>query len=766
MKRAARVCTVTAALLAMVGCERHSSRNDAGALSVTSATGASAQNPPTARSSIRNPEFLEQYARTYRFRAGAPTAITPTPDGKSVLFLRSGPRSAVQDLYEFDCATGKERVLLTAEKLLNGVTENLTPEELARRERMRQMSRGIASFELSEDGERLLVPLSGRLFVIQRETEKITEFKSDAGAALDPHFSPDGNKVACVRGSDLYVIDVVNGMEKRLTTASKPTITNGLAEFAAQEEMDRFRGFWWSPDSTLIVYEEADTEGMETFTIADPVRPDEPSQSWPYPRAGKQNAKVRLGVISIHGGDTKWLDWNDGINGKSRVYEYMADVCWKKDALLTITAMNRAQTDVGVFQVNGFGAHEILSEAHPAWVNLHPHTPAAWPFPRKFFLWCSERQGWPTLGLYDEFGGCVKEIAGRDEGFVALAHPGKSLTDVYLIVSDTPDSTQVARVEWAEGHVSLRRLTSGRGEHGIVAGDDKAAYVISTTDLGGHRDWTVCMHSGERVGQLNDASERPALAIKPTLEVVGEKNFNAAVLRPTDFDPHKTYPVILSVYAGPHVTVVNSNQWSYALNQWFADQGFIVVMLDGRGTPRRGTEWERAIKNDLGTIPLEDQVAGLQALGVKHPEMDMKRVGVYGWSFGGYFSAMAAMRRPDVFAAACAGAPVCDWRDYDTCYTERYLGDPNTNAAAYDKSSVLTYCKDLRIPLLVIHGTADDNVYFMHSLKMTDALFKAGKPYEFLVLPGFTHMVADPVVTRSLYTRVAEFFLSKLGTPK
>ncbi|HVU63211.1 MAG TPA: prolyl oligopeptidase family serine peptidase [Phycisphaerales bacterium] len=292
---------------------------------------------------------------------------------------------------------------------------------------------------------------------------------------------------------------------------------------------------------------------------------------------------------------------------------------------------------------------------------------------------------------------------------------------------------------------------------------------MSSAPLAAESDW--------RIVHL-DASSKPGIPIKLTretppwiphleLDVVGDKGFHAALIRPRDFDPAKKYPVIVNVYGGPHYQIVRASPQLYYLQQWIADQGFIIAMIDGRGTPNRGRDWERAIKNDLIGPALEDQVAGLKALGAKHPEMDLSRVGIYGWSFGGYFSAMATMQRPDVYAAGCAGAPVCDWLDYDTCYTERYLGVPkNDDDPKYKKSSVLTYCKDLQRPLLIIHGTSDDNVYFMHSLKMTQALFREGRPFEFLPLAGFTHMVPDPVVTTRLYSRIALFFKDHLGDPR
>jgi dipeptidyl-peptidase-4 len=275
----------------------------------------------------------------------------------------------------------------------------------------------------------------------------------------------------------------------------------------------------------------------------------------------------------------------------------------------------------------------------------------------------------------------------------------------------------------------------------------------------------VCRGSGETIGELKSVAEEPPIP-KPELLTVGERAFYASVIRPHAFVGGKKYPVIVHVYGGPHSLTVNSSPRSSILQQWLADQGFIVISLDGRGTPRRGRDWERAIKGNLIDLPLEDQVAGLKALGQNFPEMDLTRVGITGWSFGGYFSAMAAMRRPDVYKAAVAGAPVCDFRDYDTHYTERYMGLPDENQAGYEASSVLTYCQNLAVPLLIIHGTADDNVYFLHSLKMTEALFRAGKQFEFLPLAGFTHMVPEPNVTVRLNSRIAAFFKEHLGEPR
>jgi len=236
---------------------------------------------------------------------------------------------------------------------------------------------------------------------------------------------------------------------------------------------------------------------------------------------------------------------------------------------------------------------------------------------------------------------------------------------------------------------------------------------------------------------------------------------DAAIVRPRDFKKGTTYPVILDVYAGPGHKQVLAQPDRYMIDQWMADRGYIVVLADGRGTPGHGREWERAIRGNLIEVPLADQVAALQALAKHEPAMDLKRVGVTGWSFGGYFSAMAVMQRPDVFRCAVAGAPVVTWENYDTHYTERYLGLPSENADGYRKSSVLTYAANLSRPLFLIHGLTDDNVYAQHSIQLSEALFEAGKPFNFLPLLG-THMVSEPLLRLRRQTRIMEFFDAEL----
>jgi dipeptidyl-peptidase-4 len=308
-------------------------------------------------------------------------------------------------------------------------------------------------------------------------------------------------------------------------------------------------------------------------------------------------------------------------------------------------------------------------------------------------------------------------------------------------------------------------VTHAPGQHGAVFSEDRSVFVHTLSPLAGAMRWFVQSRDGKVLGELRSVAETPVITPRLEFTIADDSLGSRAVLvRPRDFDAARRYPVIVSVYGGPHSQTVQAVSQNYLIQQWIANQGFIVVSIDGRGTPNRGRAWERAIQGDLIAVPLHDQARALEALGRRYPEMDLTRVGIYGWSFGGYFSVLAVERRPAVFHAAVAGAPVTDWLDYDTHYTERYMGLPDRNRAGYRASSALTWAKDLTRPLLILHGTADDNVYFFHSLKLCDALLKAGKNFEFVPFAGYTHQVADSLGVAQVNRRIVDHFRRTLGT--
>ena len=722
---------------------------------------------PTLSLSGPDVDFLHRYALTNRFRCGKPNSIVLSPDGSKAYFLRSGPRDFKQDLYELDTNTCQERVLVTAAALLAGGSEHLSPEEQARRERARQTAKGITSFELSKDGTRMLVPLSGKLFIIDLAGGMPHELKAsiaDAPPPLDPQMSPDGKSVAFVRAGDLWVVDIASGKETALTTGATETLTRGDAEFVAQEEMDRRHGFWWSPDSTQIAYQETDVSNVEEVFIMDPLKPYVAPQSWRYPRPGKPNAKVRLGVIPAGGGDTTWIDWD------SAKYEYLVSVAWDKGAPLTMVVANRAQTERVVLGVQGSKTQAYITESDPAWLNIDADLPR-WLQDGSGFFWGGDLTGASKLELIGVHGQRSRDITPASLGFKHLVWVDPQGREAIVQASADPTQMQLFRVPIGGGEDAAPVLLMGGGPgiHGAVVSDNGATLVHSDSPMRGHpsatihrRDAAAPSGYGPAVCTIRSMAELPGLEPRLEFTTIGDLDYHAVLVRPRDFKEGRKYPVLVSVYAGPTALTVQKSQDSYVFQQWMADHGFIVVSIDNRGTDGRGRDWERCIKGDLITKQLEDQVAGVRALGRKYAELDMTRVGIYGWSFGGYFSVMAALQRPDVYKAACAGAPVVDWTDYDTTYTERYLQTPTDNPRGYEVSSCLTYAGSLKVPLLIIHGTADDNVYFTNSLKLTDALLRKGQSFEFLPLAGFTHIVADPDVVEKLYTRMAQFFVEKL----
>ncbi len=704
--------------------------------------------------------FLRDYAQTRGFSLGRPVKATPTPDGKAVLFLRSGPRVAKLGLYEFDVASAKTRELLTPAQVLKGAEEKLTPEEKARRERQRISVGGFTSFQISDDGKLILLSLSGRLYVVTRGTNQVRELKTGPGV-LDPKFSPDGAKVSYVRDHDVYVYDLAAAQEVRLTQGGTALLSHGLAEFVAQEEMSRFTGYWWSPDARQIIYQETDAKGVEVWHVADPIHPEQTPTPFFYPRPGKANVSVKLGVISVKGGATTWLDWDRA------KYPYLATVRWTKGGPPLLVVQTRDQAEVVVLEADVASGKTalLLTERDATWVNLRQEVPRWLPDGSGYF-WVTERDGGPQLEIRGKQGRLRQIVVPADEGYQGLVDVDDGDKYVYYLASRDPTQTHLLRVD-IHPFGDVEKLSEAPGLYAATFAKDHSMYVQTVRPRQGLPKTTVHHTGGKIFGELPSVAESPPFSPRVDYQpFVGTREFRAAVVLPRTFDERKRYPVLLDVYGGPQHQQVVAAESRWLLEQWYADQGFIVVAIDGRGTPGRGRDWERAIFKKFGDVPLDDQVAGLQALGARYPAMDLKRVGIYGWSFGGYMAALAALRRPDVFHAAVAGAPVVDWLDYDTHYTERYLGIPTKDDAAYRAGSLLTYAGQLKRPLLLLHGTADDNVYFRHSLKLADALFRNGKDFEILPLSGLTHMVPNPEVNERLHQRIAGFMAKHLGRPE
>jgi len=705
-------------------------------------------------------KLLADAAATFNWRLGTPTPLAITRDG-AVLFRRTPARDFASDLYELS-PDGTLRTLATAADLLGAGDEQLSDAEKARRERTRTATRGIVDIDVSEDGTAVLVPLGGKLYVLDRAhgTRAVID---PGGAAYDPHLSPDGRTVAFVRDGDLWIAPV--GGSPRQLTRHPEGFEYGVADFAAQEELARTRGFWWSPDGTQLVFQRSDVRKVETLYVADARHNDRPPVPFKYPRAGTPNAIVDLGIIDLPDrvpdrgaprapGEPRWLTWDHAR------YEYLVRVTWTPNAPLSVLVVDRDQVTLAVltFDPKTGAAATVLTEHDDAWLNVDVGAPR-WLDDGSGFLWMTEASGQWVLELHAPGGALVRALTTPDFGLRAL----NGVDDQGAIVGASADPLRqdLWRVPFAGGPPT--RLSDGDGitggalvKHGTI--------VVDTVLRAGGRKTVAITRAGRH--ELPSAAERPSLVPTTALETVelAGRTHHVAITRPRAFDPARRYPVLLKVYGGPHAVTVEDARDLYVMDQWYADAGFIVVRSDGRGTPHRGRAWERAILKDLITIPLDDQVAALQAIGARHRELDLTRVGVFGWSFGGYFSTLAVLLRPDVFKAAVAGAPVTDWTLYDTAYTERYMKTPRENPAGYAATSALTHAAKLARPLLIIHGITDDNVHVAHTLALIEALYVAGKRAEVITLSA-THMVPDPKLILAREQVQIDFFRQHLGPP-
>ena len=691
---------------------------------------------------------FERLAATRDGMLGMPTHTEPTPDGRSVLFLRSGPRDTALRLYRYDLQAGTTTELARPDP----GADHPSVEEKARRERARMTLSGITDYAISRDGRTVLVSEAGRLSRIAL-ADAVQPTPVPGENWIGPRLSPDGQFVAAVRDDELHVVDLASGQDRQLTTGASDTLTHGVAEFAAAEELERPDGTWWSPDSQTLLYETADLSGVERHFIADPEHPSVQPVSFRYPRAGTANARLRLGLVSRNGGDTRWVDWDN------TAFPYLARVVWPDGkGPLTLMVLNQAQTAERVLAVDPATGHTtvLLTETDPAWLDLTPGggTAGGRPLPHWLpdgsgFLWAAERNDRWALELHHADGSL-------DRPLTTPAVPYLSLVDVDAGAGTVTIGSDPDRLGSALYRIPLHggapvAIAAEPGLHTAQFSPDGHGVFTDTFDgADGRLRVLVRDRSGRVLATLPSVAEAPAVP-RVTYTTVGPQGLDAMLVRPAGFVPGRRYPVVLSVYAGPTVKMVERAPRRAVEDQCLADQGFVVVSLDGRGTPGRGRDWERATKNDLIDLPLQDQADGVKALGQRYGEMDLGRVGVTGWSFGGYFPAMATIRRPDVFKAGVAGAPVVDFADYDTAYTERYLGTPQEDPDGYAKSNVLSYAASLSRPLLLMHGLTDDNVYFENTVKLTQALITAGKPYQLLLLPG-THLLPDPL----LRARVSE----------
>ncbi len=699
--------------------------------------------------------FPKRHARTQRFTLGAPRSFTVAPDGSRVAFLRSGTGTdRANALWILDVEKGGERVVADPRALLGGARERLSPEERARRERSREGGAGIVGYATDAAVELASFALSGRLFAAELRVGTAREL-SVPGPVIDPRPSPDGRHIAYVAGGALRVVGAEGDGDRALAEADGEGVTYGLAEFVAAEEMSRSRGFWWSPESDRLLVARVDDTPVQRWWISDPAHPERDPHHVPYPAAGTPNADVRLFVVGLDGGRTEVL-WD-----RAR-YPYLARVHWSAAGapLLLVQARDqRSQLYLAVDTESGT-TRMVHADEDPTWLELFPGAPC----------WSPSGQ---LVRIADEGGARVLAVGERPLTGAQLHL--RAVLDVGAddVLVSASAGEEAAEAEIGEVHVyrvnelGVERLSQEPGVHSAVRSGSVTVLVSATLDRPGAR--VQVLRDGKPAATVASYAEDPGLSPRVTLTQGGARRVPCAVLMPTDYHGDTPLPVLLDPYGGPHGQRVVAAHNAHLTSQWFADQGFAVVVADGRGTPGRSPAWEKAVKDDVAAVVLQDQVDALQALAADFP-LDLNRVAIRGWSFGGYLAALAALRRPDVFHAAVVGAPVTDLRLYDTHYQERYLGDPGEQPDVYRRNSViddagLVDAAEPHRPMMVIHGLADDNVVVAHSLRLSSALLAAGRPHEVLPLSGVTHMTPQESVAENLLLLQVDFLKRSLPAP-
>ncbi|MDQ3932586.1 MAG: prolyl oligopeptidase family serine peptidase, partial [Actinomycetota bacterium] len=522
----------------------------------------------------------------------------------------------------------------------------------------------------------------------------------------------------------------------------------GLAEFVAAEEMGRTRGFWWGPDPSRLAVARVEESMVPHWHITNPIDPARSPQTVAYPAAGTMNADVTLWVVEAGEGgtDPQPIVW------ERHAFPYLARVRWGREGPLTLLVQSRDQREARVLVADqDTGQTEVVQvQVDPAWVELVDGSPA----------WLPDGRLVTTIDRDDTRRLAFDGVPVTPPGLQVrrVLHAGAA--GVLVAASQEPTEVHVVRVPSDGGKIEW--LTAEPGVHGATAGGD--VVIVSSSTLQGADPRHVIHRAGRAVATLPSVAATPVVTPRVRFHELGMRHLRVALLMPSTADG--PLPVLVDPYGGPHAQRVVQALGAYLTSQWFAEQGFAVLLIDGRGTPGRGPDWERAVHLDLAGPVLEDQVDGLLAAAELEPRLDLDRVAIRGWSFGGYLAALAVLRRPDLFHAAVAGAPVTDWTLYDTHYTERYLGHPQSESDAYRRSSLVDDARRLERPLLLIHGLGDDNVVAAHSLTLSRALLEAARPHAFLPLSGVTHMTPQEVVAESLMLLELGFLQDALGLPR
>jgi dipeptidyl-peptidase-4 len=672
-----------------------------------------------------------------------PRNFTVAADGSRVVFTRSrAGDDRLACLWVYDVAAGFERLVF--DPATGGGEGLISNEERDRRERARERLTGVVGYSVDPAARMASFAVGERFFtahLTSAGSDSVTELKP-AGPAFDPRPDPTGRRVAYVTNGDLRIVDLHGHTDALLASDDDPDVHWGLAEFIAAEEMGRLRGYWWAPRGDRLLAARVDERPVLVWHIASSIDPALPPRAVRYPQAGSANAIVTLHVLGLDGSRVD-VEWD------RETFEYLVTVSWEAEGppLAIVESRDQRTTQVLTIDVETGATQTIWEDHDERWIHVTQGAPVWLPGGR--LLTAAHRDDTRRLLIDGE----PVTPTGLQVDSVLDAGP-----DVMFRATDNPLEMHVWGL-FADGE--LARLTAEPGVHtGTGAGDTA---VLTSETMSTPVPVSLLTRNGEAIHTFESFAETPMIVPRPTFFGGGPRALRTAIFTPNGAEPEAPLPVLMSPYGGPHhVRVVRASR-AHLDSQWFADQGFVVLVADGRGTPNRGVAWDQAVHGDLATPPLEDQVEALRAAAERYGFLDLSRVAIRGWSFGGFLTCLAMLRRPDVFHAGIAGAPVTDQRLYDTFYSERYLGTPQEHPEAYERCDVVKDAPNLRGELLIIHGLVDDNVYVANSLLLSKALLEAGRRHSLIPLSGITHRPVDPTAAENMLKIEVEFLQRALG---
>jgi dipeptidyl-peptidase-4 len=684
-----------------------------------------------------------------------------TPDGKRLSYFetKGTGKEAKTELWVMDAANGERRLLVAADKL-----ETILPADSSKPTQATGLGRRApAQYQWASDGAAILFQGPTALAWLDLKSQTARTLVAGKAAIADPKISPDGKFVSFVRDHNLWLVNLADSQERAVTSGGSEEIRKGELDWVYPEELEIKTAYWWSPDSSAIAYLEMDERKVSQYPLVDFSSPNGEAELERYPAAGGANPVVRVLVASVRGDEPRAMD----IGAETDIY--IPRVNWLNDSRhIAIQRLNRAQNalDLLIADAATGKTRTALSEQDPNWINVSDDL--YFFKDGKRFLWSSERTGYRHLYLYDLEGKQLAQLTKGEWEVTSLNAVEESKGVVYFTTTEkSPLERHLYRVG-LEGS-GFTRITKEEGTHDVVLAPDAAAFYDTYSNSAAPPRQDLCRTDGSRITIINGnkVAELADYHLSP-VEFLSVKSregvpLNASIIKPPNFDAQKKYPVLVSTYGGPHAQVVH-NSWGGTTFLWhelMAQKGYIIFLLDNRGSAGRGHIFETPLHLRLGAQELTDQRDGVQYL-KSLPYVDASRIGIWGWSYGGHMTLHAMFEAGDDFKAGFAGGPVTDWRYYDSIYTERYLGLPQKNEKGYVDSSPVKYARQLKGKLLIAHGTGDDNVHFANTLTVINDLIEAGKYVEVLAFPGRGHGVSDPPARRVLMQRVTQFFLDNL----